>query len=164
MIFVMAKYFTLEDVYYIDSGSASLGNDELRYLLAKILTRVPKEIVDAVYEDCLFLLINASTKGSFFPNRLIERKHIIIFPEDLLDWAFEEQVDKVLDAVAHYILNHKSVLEFDNDEWEKQEQEAEDLRNRWLLVWSEMNKKAQSHRKLRLIMEYLDKDLTDRIS
>lgn len=48
MIFVMAKYFKLEDVYYIDSGSASLGNDELRYLLAKILTRAPKEIVGAV--------------------------------------------------------------------------------------------------------------------
>ena len=108
----------------------------------------------------LFLLMNPSAKGSFFPKRLIERKHLIIFPEDLLDWSFEEQIDKVLDAVAHYILNHKSGLELDNDDLEKQEQEAEALRNRWLLVWSKMKKKAQSHRNLRLLIEYLEKNQT----
>lgn len=156
----MTNFFTFEDVYHIDRGSASLGNEDLRNLLARILTIVPKEIVDAVYEDCLFLLINPSAKGSFFPKRLIERKHLIIFPEDLLDWSFEEQLDKVLDAVAHYILNHKSGLELDNDDLEKQEQEAEALRNRWLLVWSKMKKKAQSTRNLRLLIEYLEKNQT----
>ena len=49
MIFLMTKYFTFENVYHIDRGSASLGNEDLRNLLARILTRVPKEIVDAVY-------------------------------------------------------------------------------------------------------------------
>ena len=156
----MTKYFTFKDVYHIDRGSASLGNEDLRNLLARILTIVPKEIVDAVYEDCLFLLINPSAKGSFFPKRLIERKHLIIFPEDLLDWSFEEQLDKVLDAVAHYILNHKSGLELDNDDLEKQEQEAEALRNRWLLVWSKMNKKPHPPSNLRLFMECLDKNQT----
>jgi hypothetical protein len=134
----MAKYYTKEEIFYMDSGVTSFGNDRLRYLLADTLTNVPKDVVDDVFEKCLFLVVESEEGGYFIPKSLLENSNLIAFPETLFNREPEEQIHTVLHEVAHFILGHKSPFEFPskleihNQIYETQEKEANYQVEKWL--------------------------------
>jgi hypothetical protein len=132
------KYYTPEEIHYEIAGMVT-HNDDLRNLLAVILTQVPSEIVDNIFENCLFLMPDPEEKGSFIPNRIIGERHIILFPYSLLEESLKEQTKTVLHEIAHYVLKHESPLEWDplepectDNKYDKQEKEACSLVEYWL--------------------------------
>jgi len=133
----MKYYMTRGEIFDADTGMATLGHEELRDLLAKLLTKVPAAVVHDAYKNCIYLMPAPERKGVFIPNRVIEGKHIIMFPHALLSWPEEEQINVVLHETAHYVLGHKSPLEDPDLDYERQEEEAWAVVNRWLKDWSE---------------------------
>jgi hypothetical protein len=134
--FKVEKYLTSEEIFYEDAGVVTLLNKDLRYLLAEILTRIPGEIVKHVYHNCLFLIPKPEEKACYISNRITEDKHIILFHSDLFNWPKEEQINVILNEIAHYFLGHKSTLEGSVVDWKQQEKEADALRDKWLAEWS----------------------------
>lgn len=130
------KYFTSEEIFYQDAGVVTLGSEELRYLLADILTRIPGEIVEDVYFNCRFLMPRLEELGSYLPNSVIKDKHLFAFHSGLLKWSKEKQIQVILHEIAHYVLGHKAIFEAIDVDWRKQEKEADSLRDKWLDEWS----------------------------
>jgi len=131
------KYYTPEEIYYNDAGVVTLGCETLRFILAETLARIPSNIVDDVYDNCLFYMFEFkgggyTTDGVFIPNEVIKDKHIIMYHTELPEFSEKARINLVLHEIAHYVLKHKTQLRHDNVDREKQEQEADDLVNKWL--------------------------------
>ena len=109
-----------------------LGVDPLRNLLANVLVSVPAEVVDRLFEECLFLMPEREERGCFIPGRIIGGKDIIMFPEDILEWPEKERQQIVLHEVAHFALRHRSPLEDPELDYDAQEEEANELVARWM--------------------------------
>ncbi len=45
--------YTFDDIWYMDGGVLTCGNNELRALVSRALSRVPKDVVDRVMEDVI---------------------------------------------------------------------------------------------------------------
>lgn len=129
----MIQYYTEEEIHNEDAGSVTMGQDELRYLLAIVLTNVPADIVDMTFENCLFVALNPKTWGEFLPNDFIGDKGIIVFPWEIFDWPLEKQTDVILHEIAHFVLGHKAGFDVGGSAVKKrQEAEADKLRDKWL--------------------------------
>ena len=117
-------YLTPDEIHYLDNGIVSLGNDHCRVMLAKAMTRIPAEIVEAAFEKCLFYMPGVGEEGCFLPNGLIGNKHIIAFSKELLDQPDEEQIRTVLHETAQFALGHKSPFEDSDLDYDQQERAA----------------------------------------
>ena len=50
------EYYTTAELHHLDAGVVTLGVDPLRNLLANVLVRIPADVVDRLFEDCVFLM------------------------------------------------------------------------------------------------------------
>lgn len=149
------NYYVPEKLHYSQNIQFTMGNDDLSNLLSIILTRVPRKIVDKVLNNCLYLMPRTKEKGCYFPNRVLKGKHIILFPDSLLKQSSKGQIHTILHETAHYILKHKSPLEFpytpdntDLEEYNRQEQEADNLVKKWLKDWEKSKRKETKHKSI----------------
>jgi hypothetical protein len=130
------QYYTFGEIYPQTGGIITVGYETWRHLLSSILLKLPAYVVDAVLRNCLFIMPNPEDKGSFIPNRIIKNRHIIHFPNSLLGWPEDQQVNIVLHQIAHYVLRHWSPLEECDADFNEQAQDAADLVNQWMVTWS----------------------------
>lgn len=130
--------YTADEVWDEDGGKATLGNDELRRLVALSLARVPAEVTDDVLEKVLFLMPRWSERGFFLPAELINERHIIGLSENLLDEEDEIAIETLLHEVAHFRLEHQSqYYGLAMEESAIQEAAASALVREWLDEWGE---------------------------
>jgi len=130
------KYYTFEEIYPQTGGIITLGYENWRNALVTILVRIPAYVVDAVLKHCVFLMPDPDENGIFIPHRVIKGRHILQFPNALLDWPKDRQVRSVLHQIAHYFLHHWSPLEECDADFSEQAQDATDLVNQWMAAWS----------------------------
>ena len=128
----MPDYYRATEIHYLDAGLVTLGVDPLRNLLAKVLTTIPTDVVDRLFDECVFLMPERAERGCFIPGRIITGKDIIMFPEDILEWPEQEQSQLILHEVAHFALGHRSPLEDPDLDYDAQEDEANELVARWV--------------------------------
>ena len=114
--------YTVEEIWDMDGGMSTAGNDRLRHSVACALSKVPKTIVDYVFERCIFLMPIYEERGCFVPKKVIRDKSIIMLSERLDEKEMERTI---LHEVAHSYLGHRSVLLCDLSEREGREQEKE---------------------------------------
>ena len=124
--------YTPEEIHYMDAGMVTLGVSELRNLVANVLTCVPKEVVDRLFEECLILVPEPAEQGCYIPKTLVGGKHIIMFPFDIFGWPQEQQTHVILHESAHFALGHRSPVEDVVLDYDRQEEEAEALVERWM--------------------------------
>ncbi len=123
-----------EYVWDIDAGEMTLGNEKLRFAVAKCLSKLPLEIIEQVTKNCLFVMPTIEKLGIYLTNDLINDKVIFAFPEKLLEKEKSEIEHTILHEVAHYYLNHKNPLIYtlSGEEYDSQEQEANKQVDEWL--------------------------------
>lgn len=129
---LFVNHYTMEEVFNLDAGIVTLGVDTLRNLLANTLVRIPAEVVDRVFEKCIFLMPERMEQGCFIPNRVITGRDIIMFPEDILERSEKEQIQTILHEIAHFSLGHRSPLEDPDLDYDAQEDEANLLVAQWM--------------------------------
>ncbi len=125
------KYYTFEEAWDMDASRATLRNTTLRGIVARALSKVPKEVVDRVYDECLFLMPTYEERGCFIPKELLRDKCIIALSEKLLEEDEKNIEGDLLHEVAHYYLGHKSPIHLSEEETRKQEEEADRAVDRW---------------------------------
>ena len=121
-------------VWDADAGVITLDNQQLRYVVAKSLSKLPIEIIDKVTENCLFIMPKIEELGIYLPNDFIKDKQIFAFPEKLLEKEEHEIEHTILHEVAHYYLKHKNALihNLSAEEYDRQEEEANKQVDKWL--------------------------------
>lgn len=137
--------YTPEEIFYMDGGVVTLGNDDVRYLIACTLSKIPKKIAERVMNNCMFVVpMRRYERGFFMPKKYFKNKNVLAFPENLFKWCQKTQDYVVLHEVAHFYLKHQSPLweDMSDEEAEKQEQEADRLAKKWLSDYSKDTKGA----------------------
>lgn len=131
----MVERYTEEEIWYMDAGVLTLGNDKLRGLIANALSKVPKVVADRVSKDCFILMPMYDYEfGYHISKSLLQNKCIIAFPEKLLEKDEKSIIHTVLHEIAHHYLDHKSpMLEMmSNEEEKRQEDDADKQMEKWL--------------------------------
>jgi len=130
----MKKRYTSEEIWYNDAGIVSLDNDKVRSLIARLLSKVPKDVADKVLEECLFIMPMFDEIGFHLPKNILQNKCVIAFSESLLKEDDKNIVHIGLHEIAHFYLDHKSPLleDLSDEEAKKQEEDADRLADKWL--------------------------------
>ena len=130
----MAKRYTPEEVWYEDAGLVTLGPDAIRKIMSSALSKVPREVADAVLGGCRIIVPTSKEKGCYIPAELTKDRAMLSFPETIFDGSPEEAEETLLHEVAHYWLKHRSPLAdgLSETEGEQQELEADDQVRKWL--------------------------------
>ena len=50
------KYNTAEEIWHEDAGVYTMGTDQLRALISRVLSKVPKDVANRVFYECTFLM------------------------------------------------------------------------------------------------------------
>ena len=131
----MTKKYTFEEIWYNDCGCYTMSNEQLRDLVALALSKVPKEIADRVFEECLFLMLTPGEMGLFLSKKLRQGCDVIVLSEKLLEKDEKDKALIILHEVGHFYLNHNRQL-FDglSEEEDRKQEEAAD---RWARQWIE---------------------------
>ena len=127
--------YSAEEIWDMDAGTWTIGNDDLRSLVAVALSKVPSEIVDDVYEKCIFHSLSEEAKGEILSPKIISNSYFINIHSKVLYGNQKEAVEVLLHEVAHYHLGHRHFLEefsSNPEEYDIQEKEADELVKRWL--------------------------------
>lgn len=126
--------YTLEEVDYMFAGF-NLVNEEFRVILARTISKLPKEIVEWATEKLLFI---SSTDDCWAFSLLKEewrhKEGIIFLCECLKNDSEERQTFRIAHEIAHQKLKHKSPIfnRLTEEEVWKQEKEATKLAEKWL--------------------------------
>ena len=126
------KRYSPQDVWYADAGVFTLGDTDLRGLVSHALAKIPATIADRILDECLMLMPVSREKGSYIPAELLRDKALIAFAETLLDRELSEALWTILHEAAHHILGHRSPVNCPGLDYDRQEQEANDLVKDWL--------------------------------
>ena len=99
------------------------------------LSQVRKEIVDDIFENCVFLITDKTEKGTYYPKNTFIDKNIICFSDFYVESESDSEIERtVLHELAHYYLRHR--IPEDRQEKERQESEAVDQVKQWLEEFS----------------------------
>ncbi len=128
------RKLTPEEIHYDDAGVFTLGDDQLRALVSRALSRIPADVVEDLMDNCLMVMPLEAEKGTYLSKELLEGKGLIAFPEALLSWEYDEAEFTILHEVAHYVLNHQEPIltDMNIEEYDAQEAEANALVKQWL--------------------------------
>lgn len=120
---------------HFDSNRESLtllGDQDMWEKLTDILYTVPRDILDHVLSDCVFLMLNEKEfPGAFTHKKLIEGKSVIALC-NLDSQDRDKQGHIVLHEIAHYVLGH---IDAPDGNYYKREREANSLRDKWISDW-----------------------------
>lgn len=124
----MGEKYTQEEIWYEDGGLVTLGNDDLRAGMSRVLSMVTSEVADHVLDNCFLVMPDVTEEGAYIPNMLIGHRDILVFSRGLLA-AEEAEFDVVmLHEIAHSFLKHKPGHLISEEQYDKQERQA------WMLV------------------------------
>ena len=132
------KYYTSEKLCHNGDIIFTMGDTKLRHIVARVLKKVPIQIVDRLHDEALILTVTAQEKGVYYPPTHLKNKHIILIAESQLDADDIEHT--ILHEVAHFHLKHiQPFLEddFGEEDGDRQEEEAEEQVKKWLQEFEE---------------------------
>jgi hypothetical protein len=129
------KYYTPDEVHYMDAGIWTLGNDDLRNKISVALSKIPTDIVDDLCDNCYFLIESEVGKASYFPVGFFDNKAVIIISDIYFKSADDNALEHtIMHEVAHHALKHKNPWQhgLSKEEYDKQEKEANEQVEKWL--------------------------------
>jgi hypothetical protein len=119
-----------------------------REVLANILYIIPKDILDDVLSNCVFLMVNkkVSSGGIYIPNKVIAKKSIFAFHDMLYSQDKDKQGHMILHEIAHYYLKHVDEGQPEEEE-RKDEKKANALVDKWNNDWEKHSWKLAAESK-----------------
>lgn len=128
------QYYEVDHFIFNQDALIVLGDKGLREILEENIYIIPKDILDDVLNNCVFLMLSEDCRAGFIPKKKIEAKNICAFYEILYSKGRDEQVKMILHEIAHYVLNH-SDEGLSDEEYYKQEKETIALVDKWIADW-----------------------------
>ena len=135
----MVETYKPEEIHEMENGASIVGSESFDSHVVHSLSKIPQEIVVQTLSECLIILLNSD--GLYLPKSI--NRNILIFPYQFLDYSDDRIQETIHHEVAHFHLGHArctitdglEVLEvLSKEQWNKQENEADDLVNRWLNI------------------------------
>ena len=122
--------YPAEQIYYEMDFLACPGNEMCSSLVAEVLSKAPRRVVDKVLKHCAIVMPNSD--GAYF-NSKYAKDSLIVLSERLLDMKSKEQHFTVLHEVAHFHLKHKDSMlsSMTKKQQKRQEDKADELANKW---------------------------------
>jgi hypothetical protein len=134
------EYYNVDYFYLNRDTMNTKGHDALPSLLADIIYIIPKEFLDDVLSNCVFLMLDETVFPAYYvPKKIIEGKSLIVFPDNLFSKDEEGRTDMILHEIAHYVLRHSDPGIY-NEAYSEQEKEANALRKKWKDDWEKYQK------------------------
>lgn len=129
------EYYDFDQIAYIDQDVILCSQDQIKGILYQAMMLIPAEVIDDLFDDCKIVIGCTEEKGTYFPRARIGNKDLIVFPESIKDWNKEEATRIILHEIAHFILktNDPRLTDMDIAQYEKQENETNELVERWQL-------------------------------
>lgn len=113
-----------------------LGDEGFLEILGDTIPMIPKDILDDVLRNCVFLMLNEKKDVSpaFIPRELIEGKSMCAFCEILYSKESDKQKEMILHEIAHYVHRHggKGLSE---EVRKEQEKIADKQKDKWIDDW-----------------------------
>ena len=97
--------YTIEEIWDMDAGRVTCGDDDLRRLVSMALAKVPMTVADRIMEECIFIMPITAEKAAYLPEDQIRGKCLIACPESMLE-EHEEAIKTLLHEVAHHYLGN----------------------------------------------------------
>ena len=132
------QYYEIDHFVSNQDRLTVLGDQGFREVLGDTIPIIPKDILDDVLSNCVFLMLNEKKEVSaaFIPMKLIEERNICAFYEILYSKKRDEQVHMILHEIAHYVLGHTDEGLSDEDYYNhKLDKEANALVDKWTDDW-----------------------------
>jgi len=126
--------YSLEQADYAFGGINSVS-EEFRVILAKALSKLPKDIVDWVVNFAFFISSSDEYWAfTLFIDEFEHKKGVIFLSENLKEEIEEKQLFWIAHEIAHLKLNHRSPIfcGLSEKETKRQEAEADNLVKTWL--------------------------------
>lgn len=128
--------YTWQQVDYAFAGMDEISDDQ-RMPLAKALSVLDKDLVDKIADEIIFISSNPDTFAFCLPldaNHLRNKKGLIFLSESVFRLNEGKFRRTILHEVAHYILKHKCIFDFEigDDKMDLQEEAADKLVEKWL--------------------------------
>jgi hypothetical protein len=132
------KRYTAEQIIYAFAGLNEISDEE-EVIIADALAILDKKLVDRIVDEVYFISA-ALIKALCLPlstSQLKGKKAIIFITNELFNQKRKEMKQDILHEVAHYVLQHKCLFDFEGDkmkgEYFRQEKEADKLVKKWLM-------------------------------
>lgn len=129
------KTYTSEEIDYMLDVARDTLTIKFRNGVCKALSILDKKIVDKIINRVLFIssdFIKESSTCHLILNSYAKHKVIIFLSENLLKKSETGLTKAILHEVAHFYLKHKQCFDLNEIEIKKQENEADNLANKWL--------------------------------
>ncbi len=149
------QYYEVDHFVSNQDALIVLGDQGFREVLGDNIPIIPKDILDDVLSNCVFLMLNEKkgVRAAFIPKKLIEGKNICAFYEMLYSQDRDEQVKMILHEIAHYVLGHSNEGLSDEDFYNhKQEKEANLLVAKWIDDWEKHLKTEEGKNTVKGVM------------
>ncbi len=117
--------YSPREIWDMEAGMCAFDNDELRHFVAETFSVLPREIVEKVLDNCIFIMPLEGEKGCYFPQKDIKDKSIICLSEAHFLNNREDCRSTLLHEVAHFILDHKMGWDISRGEYYEEEGEAD---------------------------------------
>ena len=144
------QYYEIDHFVNNQDFLTVLGDQGFREVLGDTIIIIPKDILDNVLSNCVFLMLNkeGGVSSAFIPKKLIAEKSIFAFYDMFYLQNRDKQVHMILHEIAHYVLDHSDEGLSDEDYYNhKQDKEANVLVDKWIDDWEKHLKEHEEKRK-----------------
>jgi hypothetical protein len=144
------QYYEVDHFVSNQDALIVLGDQDFREVLGDNIPIIPKDILDDVLSNCVFLMLSEKEgmSAGFIPKKFTEGKNIFAFYEILYSKGRDKQVHMILHEIAHYVLGHTNEGLSDEDFYNhEQEKEANRLVAKWIDDWEKHLKTQEEKNK-----------------
>jgi len=128
------EYYEIDHFVSKQDSLIVLGDQSFKEPLGDTIPIIPKDTLDDVLSNCVFLMLNEKKEVSaaFIPKKLIERKAMCAFYEIFYEKEEDDKKHMILHEIAHYVLRHTTEGLSDEDfHNRKLDKEANALVDKW---------------------------------
>jgi Zn-dependent peptidase ImmA (M78 family) len=120
----------------LDFKGKVLGNTHTKTIVADTLSRLPKNMVIYITENCWIVSSINDAWAYTFKGSDIPDKYLIFLSDELLSDSIEQIRYTLLHEIGHIILNHNNSINYRQTKREinKQEKEADEFAKKYLTI------------------------------
>ena len=144
------QYYEIDHFVSNQDSLTVLGDQGFREVLGDTIPIIPKDILDDVLSNCVFLMLNEKkgVAAAFIHKKLIKEKNICAFYEMLYLKDSDKRKHMILHEIAHYVLRHTTNEGLSDEDYKnhKLDKEANALVDKWTDDWEKHDRALKEER------------------
>ncbi len=136
------NFYSKDEIWYDLNSAPEVDDHKMQVLIVKALSTLDPNIVDKVCAKVIFVSLNEASWGIYINHNSVryKNKDFILLSPKIYEFDESEQIRIVLHEVAHFILRHKTLLDYeDNSQYDRNEEEADKLVIQWQGIYHKHN-------------------------